>query len=441
MTAVAPINRPASEADIELRDLVRKKLILEAGVDFESKPIVSLYACHLPDPRQTNYDRLLELIKARLDEFVESDYVLVLFSAGAAHHPPWTWLYAAYKQLGRKYRKNLKNLYIVHPNMITKVLLQVMGAVISPKFFKKVVTVQSLSQLECLIPMKHLVVPDVITEINIKFEPKAASSQASNSQMAGPKRFFGARLDDVMGKNGELGVPVVIADSIAHIRQGDNLRTEGLFRRSPASHKLKEVKNAYERGERVDLSQCEDVHVACVLMKMFYRELAQPIFPESTYNALKILTTLGHAAAPHFIRSNILPNLSPPTRILLKATFSLLHDVSLNSSHNLMTPHNLTVVWVANMFRSDNPLDDFAAYTAGGGGLLLMQMIEKYRDIFDDDGILSSAVEVVKTVSLRQSGTGTGSTDASAIRVADHVFVVDDKSADDENGKEKQRGE
>ena len=70
----------------------------------------------------------------------------------------------SYEFTDNRYRKNLKNLYIVHPNMITKVLLQVMGTIISAKFFKKVVTVQTLSHLETLVPMKKLVIPDVIRE-------------------------------------------------------------------------------------------------------------------------------------------------------------------------------------------------------------------------------------------------------------------------------------
>ncbi|CAJ0633861.1 182_t:CDS:10 [Entrophospora sp. SA101] len=51
----------------------------------------------------------------KLDLFVESDYTVVLFTGGAKHKPGWTWMFKAYKSLSRKYKKNLKSLYIVQP--------------------------------------------------------------------------------------------------------------------------------------------------------------------------------------------------------------------------------------------------------------------------------------------------------------------------------------
>jgi hypothetical protein len=46
----------------------------------------------------------------------------------------------------------------------------------------------------------------------------------------------------------------------------------------------------------------------------------------------------------------------------------LLHDVQLESSKNLMSAHNLTIVWAPNMVRSENPMEDFAICAAGNGG-------------------------------------------------------------------------
>lgn len=48
------------------------------------------------------------------DEFVENDYVLIFFSSPARYRPSWRWLLRAYRALDRRYRKNLKALYVVH---------------------------------------------------------------------------------------------------------------------------------------------------------------------------------------------------------------------------------------------------------------------------------------------------------------------------------------
>ncbi len=85
-----------------LLSLLKFQLWCSLGVDYESKPILVFYACYLPDPSDSNYDELLSEILIRLEEFVESDYVVVLFSAPAAHKPSWSWLIKAYRSLGRK---------------------------------------------------------------------------------------------------------------------------------------------------------------------------------------------------------------------------------------------------------------------------------------------------------------------------------------------------
>ncbi|CAG8444995.1 10292_t:CDS:2 [Diversispora eburnea] len=85
-----------------LADYVYSKVIYQAGVDFESKPMVIICACNLPDPKEVDYNRILERILLKLDLFVESDYTVVLFAGGAKHNPGWSWMFRAYKSLGRK---------------------------------------------------------------------------------------------------------------------------------------------------------------------------------------------------------------------------------------------------------------------------------------------------------------------------------------------------
>ncbi|KAJ1731967.1 hypothetical protein LPJ61_002273 [Coemansia biformis] len=113
-----------------LLDYVNTQVIFQAGVDFESKPMVVFCACKLPSAQSVDYERLLNLIIFRLDEFVESDYTVVLFASGAQHTPGWGWLTRAYRRLDRRYRKNVKNVYVVHPSMWARLLFQVLGKVV-----------------------------------------------------------------------------------------------------------------------------------------------------------------------------------------------------------------------------------------------------------------------------------------------------------------------
>ncbi|KAJ1960576.1 hypothetical protein GGI12_003726 [Dipsacomyces acuminosporus] len=148
----------------ELLNYVNSHVIFQAGVDFESKPMVVFCACNLPNPQMVDYDRLLNLIIFRLDEFVENDYTVVLFTSGAKHNPGWNWLTKAYRRLDRKYRKNVKSVYVVHPSMWSKLIFQIFGKIVSPKFFAKVTWVDTLSHLATLVPLSQINIPQPLAE-------------------------------------------------------------------------------------------------------------------------------------------------------------------------------------------------------------------------------------------------------------------------------------
>ncbi|KAJ2032481.1 hypothetical protein GGI08_009266, partial [Coemansia sp. S2] len=85
----------------ELATYVNEKLVCEAGVDYDSRPMLVFSACRLLNPDVVDYDRLLNLILFRLEDFVESDYTIVLFAANARYKPTVKWMYTAYRRLGR----------------------------------------------------------------------------------------------------------------------------------------------------------------------------------------------------------------------------------------------------------------------------------------------------------------------------------------------------
>jgi len=67
-----------------------------------------------------------------LDKYVEQDYSLVYFHHGlnSKNKPPLTWLWQAYRAFERKYKKNLKALYLVHPTNFIKLTFQLFKPVI-----------------------------------------------------------------------------------------------------------------------------------------------------------------------------------------------------------------------------------------------------------------------------------------------------------------------
>ncbi|KAF7308330.1 Rho GTPase-activating protein 8 [Mycena chlorophos] len=456
--------RPASDAGTaffdghgqDQLDEVISRMIFQAGVDFECDEAnvgwhcfvgmklttmsrVVLNASALPDPKEVNYDQLLSRILAYLNLYVESDYAVVLFAAGVRHTPGWNWVWKAYRSLNRTYRKNLKRLYIVHPSFFSKMLFSLAGAIISPKFFRKIVYISTLSELACSIPLTQIDIPPPVYQENLKYESKITMPVTTRG--SGDAHVFGVPLEDLMGIDGEKGgLPRVVRDAIQFVRES-GMEEEGLFRRSPQSVLLRAAQDAYDRGNVVSLDTFGDPHLAAVLLKKYLRDLPDPVFPESLYPIIRRCplpssqpdstnpaTVERDLAAISYIRDTLLPQLPLCFYMLLSAILHLMHDVSLRAASNRMDAHNLAVVLSPNLVKGKNPARDVFMCAVPGGpalfpsspsaasppsegkttlGTVIKLCITRYFEIFDE---LPDRTEAISSAPL----VGSGSSEASS---------------------------
>ncbi|CAG8748096.1 31555_t:CDS:2, partial [Racocetra persica] len=327
-----PVLRTSADEEA-LAEYVYSKVIYQAGVDFESKPMVVICACNLPNPADVNYDRILSRILQKLDIFVESDYTVVLFAGGAKYNPA-------------KY-----------------------------------------------VPITQIDIPPAVYEYNLKFEDKITLPNLYNYDEDG-HLMFGVPIERLMGTEGENGLPRVVKDCVAYIR------SEGVFRRSPSSVLLRQAKEAYDRGNPVNLKDY-GVHVAAVLLKMFFNALPVPVFPVETYDTLKqILHKPNYLGRIEFIRSSVFPLLSPVVILVLRYVCALLVDISKHKNENLMTPHNLAVMFAPNLVHSGNPVLDVSMcvlkvnddINGGGVGILMKLAIEHFDIMFEGYEDLSNRI-------------------------------------------------
>ena len=73
-----------------------------------------------------NSSRPSRYIMYTLDQYVENDYCLVYFHHGLTSNnkPALSFLYKAYRAFDRRYKKNLKALYLVHPTKFIRFVLR-----------------------------------------------------------------------------------------------------------------------------------------------------------------------------------------------------------------------------------------------------------------------------------------------------------------------------
>lgn len=69
-----------------------------------------------------------------------------------------------------------------------------------------------------------------------------------------PKRVFGASLDSMSSPDVNGDIPQVLRDAAAFLRE-KGMGVEGIFRRSANALKLRLVREAYNKGEKVDFQE------------------------------------------------------------------------------------------------------------------------------------------------------------------------------------------
>ena len=116
----------------DFSDIAQHNCVEVAGDDLFGRRIITIYACRLPSETKLHHLRLLKYIMYTLDQYVENDYCVVYFHYGlnSQNKPKLNFLYQAYKAFDRKYKKNLKALFLVHPTNFIRIVWQLFKPVI-----------------------------------------------------------------------------------------------------------------------------------------------------------------------------------------------------------------------------------------------------------------------------------------------------------------------
>ncbi|XP_038626491.1 caytaxin isoform X1 [Tachyglossus aculeatus] len=130
--------------------------------------IIVFAACYLPDSNSADYHYIMEnlflYVISSLELLVAEDYMIVYLNGATPRRrmPGIGWLKKCYQMIDRRLRKNLKSLIIVHPSWFIRTVLAISRPFISVKFINKIQYVHSLEELEQIIPMEHVQIPDCV---------------------------------------------------------------------------------------------------------------------------------------------------------------------------------------------------------------------------------------------------------------------------------------
>ncbi|XP_075235516.1 uncharacterized protein LOC142332635 isoform X2 [Lycorma delicatula] len=170
-------------------------------------------------------------------------------------------------------------------------------------------------------------------------------SRIGRSKSVKHEPAFGCYLEQVCGKE-HPRVPVFVQHCIECIeRTEENMKTDGLYRASGNLSQVQKIRLHVDQNKLSILDQEEDVHVLTGALKLFFRELKQPLIPFQLFSkALKASTHHNRKEKLSQFR-DIIKNLPVPNHDTLKFLLQHLLRVTKYQEFNRMHIPNLAIVF------------------------------------------------------------------------------------------------
>lgn len=357
------------------------------GTDKMGRPIIVVSACKLPDideilkekeffqNHQHFFEVLLEVVSTTLEQYVEAEYTLVYLHHGlrSTSQPSFNWITKLYKMLDRKFKKNLKALYIVHPTTFVKILWQFLRPLISSKLNKKVTYCNTLIELASHIDLETLQIPEMVKHYDSTLKTSSLRHQnpSINSNIdEGKFQQFKVSLELIAANNEGDCVPLCLKEAVVFLRK--NLEEEGIFRKSGNAERIRQIKRLYNHGQPVAYDQHE-VHVAACVLKAFFSELPESLIPEALFDEMATLQALDVVDKVEVTKDLLKAKLPKLNYDLLNFLIGFLSEVAAHSNKNKMSARNLSTVMGPNFLRQSQADVNYT--------LLLLERINNFVEL------------------------------------------------------------
>ncbi|XP_077602561.1 rho GTPase-activating protein 22 isoform X1 [Crocuta crocuta] len=198
--------------------------------------------------------------------------------------------------------------------------------------------------------------------------------------------IFGQRLEDTVHHERKYGprlAPLLVEQCVDFIRER-GLSEEGLFRMPGQANLVRDLQDSFDCGEKPLFDSTTDVHTVASLLKLYLRELPEPVVPFARYedflSCAQLLTKdegEGTLELAKQVSSLPLANYN-----LLRYICKFLDEVQSHSNVNKMSVQNLATVFGPNILRPQ--LEDPVTIMEGTSLVqhLMTVLIRKHSQLF-----------------------------------------------------------
>ncbi|CAL2037397.1 unnamed protein product [Caenorhabditis brenneri] len=174
-----------------------------------------------------------------------------------------------------------------------------------------------------------------------------------------PEPVFGSTLSAICQHENSL-VPKFIR-VITEVIESKGLETDGIYRVSGNLSAVQKIRCQADQDNYKALVAEEDIHVLTGALKLFFRELTEPLFPINLHKEYTSAMQMPNATNRFKKFEELLSRLPSENRETLKMLLRHLNRVASHSSQNRMQQHNLAIVFGPTLFHNGDGAVNSAA--------------------------------------------------------------------------------
>ncbi|KAG5283788.1 hypothetical protein AALO_G00046160 [Alosa alosa] len=199
-------------------------------------------------------------------------------------------------------------------------------------------------------------------------------------------RVFGCHILTLCSREGTT-VPKFIRLCIQEVeRRG--LQSDGIYRVSGNLATIQKLRFMVDQEEELNLgdSQWEDIHVITGALKMFFRELPEPLFPFRFFEQFVESIKIKDSKQKVQVVKKLVHQLPKPNHNTMKLLFRHLQKILCHSVKNLMSTQGISIVFGPTLMWPENDSGNMAVNMAYQNQIIEYILIES-REIFGTDDV------------------------------------------------------
>ncbi|XP_030406073.1 rho GTPase-activating protein 12 isoform X8 [Gopherus evgoodei] len=208
-----------------------------------------------------------------------------------------------------------------------------------------------------------------------KFLTRRPTLQAVREKGYIKDQVFGSNLTSLCQRENS-SVPKFVKLCIEHVEE-HGLDVDGLYRVSGNLAVIQKLRFAVNHDEKLDLndSKWEDIHVITGALKMFFRELPEPLFTYNHFNDFVNAIKQEPRQRVHALK-DLIKQLPKPNQDTMQILFRHLKRVVENGEKNRMTYQSVAIVFGPTLLKPEKETGNIAVHTVYQNQIVELILLE-----------------------------------------------------------------